>query len=401
MRWTSCLVAVAASCAMVAGPTYAAAAAPPEPVPPASVKSAGGVGTLDVCNYTTSRPTIRQGSTGAAVRQAQCYLNLSLSSDTSAPLVIDGDFGPKTNAATRKFQTCARITVDGIIGPQTWGQLQYWANSPTWVPCRTAGQTITTLSWNMCGTDDHCSYNNQPGVKDDAIIRSINSHSADVVLLQEACTSHQQDLQSKLGSGWTVLFGYVRQNGANKSCVNAGGWFGVILAVRGRVTNWWTVQLTSPAGREQRIAVCARQAWRGIQACSAHFSSQRDDPDLSFRAQQANELAAVNRDGASFSYSSIVGGDLNWDPPDRNGTPYATPARQPTLVPLYVSNWECDEPEYRSRDGADTFPEPFPFDDHKYDYVFGSAGGFSSFRGDVTGSSYSDHNLLTATFVVS
>jgi peptidoglycan hydrolase-like protein with peptidoglycan-binding domain len=83
----------------------------------------------DVCNHTTARPTIRQGSRGPAVAQAQCYLNWSV---RNVNLREDGIRGPRTRDATIRFQRCARIRVDGIIGPQTWGALASWANSPRW-----------------------------------------------------------------------------------------------------------------------------------------------------------------------------------------------------------------------------------------------------------------------------
>ena len=36
----------------------------------------------------------------------------------------DGIFGAGTEAAVTAFQSFARITTDGVVGPQTWGRLQ-------------------------------------------------------------------------------------------------------------------------------------------------------------------------------------------------------------------------------------------------------------------------------------
>ncbi len=38
-------------------------------------------------------------------------------------LVVNGVFGQQTKKAVKKFQTLKSITVDGIVGPQTWNAL--------------------------------------------------------------------------------------------------------------------------------------------------------------------------------------------------------------------------------------------------------------------------------------
>ncbi|MEU1377873.1 peptidoglycan-binding domain-containing protein [Streptomyces triculaminicus] len=81
----------------------------------------------EICSHTNTRPTVKRGSQGTAVKQAQCYLNNSL---TDTDLAVDGDFGPLTETATRRFQGCADIIVDGVIGSQTWSHLAFFANSP-------------------------------------------------------------------------------------------------------------------------------------------------------------------------------------------------------------------------------------------------------------------------------
>lgn len=68
-------------------------------------------------------PTIRYGSTGNAVREAQCLLGYRGFSVGSSG--IDGRFGPDTLEATTDFQAECRISADGIIGPITWNRLRY------------------------------------------------------------------------------------------------------------------------------------------------------------------------------------------------------------------------------------------------------------------------------------
>jgi hypothetical protein len=65
------------------------------------------------------RRVLRRGSQGADVKALQRALNER--GFNSGP--VDGDFGPFTEAAVRAYQRQAGITVDGIVGAQTWGAL--------------------------------------------------------------------------------------------------------------------------------------------------------------------------------------------------------------------------------------------------------------------------------------
>lgn len=66
------------------------------------------------------RPTLRRGSKGNRVREAQARLNAR---GSTPPIAVDGDFGPDTEAATRGFQRSRGLLVDGIIGKDTWNAL--------------------------------------------------------------------------------------------------------------------------------------------------------------------------------------------------------------------------------------------------------------------------------------
>jgi peptidoglycan hydrolase-like protein with peptidoglycan-binding domain len=58
---------------------------------------------------------LRRGSVGNGVRKLQTNLNTVMRSG----LVVDGQFGPATEAALKAFQTRYGLTADGIYGPQS------------------------------------------------------------------------------------------------------------------------------------------------------------------------------------------------------------------------------------------------------------------------------------------
>ena len=68
-------------------------------------------------------PVLRLGSQGDVVRRLQETLNRWYPS--LPPLVVDGDFGPRTDARVRYFQQRAGLMADGIVGPATWRALGF------------------------------------------------------------------------------------------------------------------------------------------------------------------------------------------------------------------------------------------------------------------------------------
>ena len=70
---------------------------------------------FNVMDISVQAASLKRGSTGKAVREAQSrlrrwgYYNYA----------VDGIFGSRTEAAVRRFQRTNGLTVDGIIGKQT------------------------------------------------------------------------------------------------------------------------------------------------------------------------------------------------------------------------------------------------------------------------------------------
>ncbi|HEY5842157.1 MAG TPA: peptidoglycan-binding protein [Mycobacterium sp.] len=78
-------------------------------------------------------PTLAVGSRGAVVNSLQTALNLGrgdFSPDADPPLDTDGVFGPLTARAVSGTQAMAHVSVDGVVGLQTWA-LSVHANSGT------------------------------------------------------------------------------------------------------------------------------------------------------------------------------------------------------------------------------------------------------------------------------
>jgi len=74
---------------------------------------------------------IQNGNTGPEVGVLQADLKYDYNSNVFSnspynfqpPLAVDWQFGPLTEAAVKDFQTAKHISVDGVVGPQTWHAL--------------------------------------------------------------------------------------------------------------------------------------------------------------------------------------------------------------------------------------------------------------------------------------
>ena len=83
----------------------------------------------------SSSSVLSQGAKGAEVASLQ----QALRDAGFDPGPIDGDFGPRTRAAVVAFQQARGLTVDGVVGPQTWGALRGAGGAPAAAPVPSGG----------------------------------------------------------------------------------------------------------------------------------------------------------------------------------------------------------------------------------------------------------------------
>ncbi|MER5208322.1 D-Ala-D-Ala carboxypeptidase family metallohydrolase [Streptomyces sp. NPDC002825] len=73
---------------------------------------------------------LSQGSSGAAVKELQIRIaGWAAGSAQQTYVSLDGEFGPGTEAALRRFQAAYGLTVDGVAGSQTFSRLNALENS--------------------------------------------------------------------------------------------------------------------------------------------------------------------------------------------------------------------------------------------------------------------------------
>lgn len=77
------------------------------------------------CTVNSDHVTVKKGNNGNSVREVQCWLNRQ----AGAGLTVDGKFGSATDTAVRNWQRSHGLSVDGVVGPNTWRSLFNAGNS--------------------------------------------------------------------------------------------------------------------------------------------------------------------------------------------------------------------------------------------------------------------------------
>lgn len=94
---------------------------------------AGGAVVAAPAEATT--PCVQQvyaiGNASTCVKHIQALVNYT---GYSAPLVVDGVFGPATRSAVMEYQYALALKRDGIVGPNTWYHLCGALDSPVFIP---------------------------------------------------------------------------------------------------------------------------------------------------------------------------------------------------------------------------------------------------------------------------
>lgn len=95
---------------------------PPRPaVPPFNP----ALGMFSLWPLNSSKPAIRAGANGDIVR----YLQGVIYHKAGGGIGIDGDFGPQTERRVKDLQRFFGLTVDGWVGKQTWGVIDFLAGT--------------------------------------------------------------------------------------------------------------------------------------------------------------------------------------------------------------------------------------------------------------------------------
>lgn len=152
----------------------------PPPPPPSTCPSA----TL------ASYPVVKSGSSGTAVKLAQCKLRTS-----GATITADGVFGSKTAAAVSAFQRSHGLKGDGVVGAHTWTALLAQGSSPT-LKSGSRGADVTRLQQALRASGQSLSVD---GVFGSGTARAVTAYQGRVGLKKDGVVGAQTWAALKAG----------------------------------------------------------------------------------------------------------------------------------------------------------------------------------------------------------
>ncbi|MFI6939367.1 protein kinase [Streptomyces sp. NPDC050418] len=94
----------------------------PDPAPTKTATKPATPPWISQCTYYSGTAQTEYGDTGQRVVQVQCMLTKRGYSTGAGG--VDGEFGPDTRTAVKRFQTAKGLDVDGEVGPNTWAALR-------------------------------------------------------------------------------------------------------------------------------------------------------------------------------------------------------------------------------------------------------------------------------------
>lgn len=137
---------------------------------------------------------VQQGSNGDAVRAVQSQIHSR--GDGANEITVDGDFGPATNDAVRAFQMLLGLSVDGIVGPQTWN---YLVNGYLAAPDPQSAAQDVFSAW-QAGDPDQAAL--------DATLAAVNQ-----IFAQSFSTGDGWSFEGSEGAAGTIFSIWKRSNG--------------------------------------------------------------------------------------------------------------------------------------------------------------------------------------------
>ncbi|GAA1374039.1 endonuclease/exonuclease/phosphatase family protein [Streptomyces beijiangensis] len=227
------------------------------------------------------------------------------------------------------------------------------------------GRQLRIATWNMCDIKPWgCPNTGSNLQKVMELKRLATVDGAQVILVQETCSSDLERARKGLGHGWSsVLRPYVNadKNGKRSTMACTVGnrgtaGFGILASTAlSRVSE---VSSPEPTVGMQRGIICASVAAQNLRVCNAHLTLPGSDLAHPHREYRADELKILVK--AAAGDRTVFGGDFNSTPPDP-GDPGSWIWPQET----YSRYRECDQKDKNSRSGRTTHKTG-----HKLDYLF-------------------------------